>query len=645
MSNPFEKRATEYLRDDEAFLSVVTPAPFFTFFEPRAKDGVLFDRLVVVVGTPGSGKTTIATLLQYKTMDALRRTTGMENHKELVQALNRCGAMRDGEIVVCGCRLALESEYRDFWELPYPESVKTGLMHSLLQARAVISWIQSLREGNAHSLEEIEVVPKDPSPGRIEQIGGISGPEVYARACEMEREIYCIGSALVAPKLEALSKLALEGYSPFEVIEKLSVRQAGSDSAREYQPLVILDDAHSLHPQQLSELLRWLARREQQASRWVFMRLDSQTPQAALLDSFEDEQSEETERGPKVAREVTTIWLQRKDDRRTQRTQFRSMARQMADRYLRLMETFNRGGITGLASVLDSPAESLPSGREKELAKRVLKTQEELKIPAVIRKDLEKEIATYFEGASSEDNATDVRLAMLRILMHRFAKRTPQVGLFEAEDLEPSRPVIANAGIADGARIQLMHEYSRPYYFGMDALCDGASENAEIFLQLAGRLVSLCETRIIRANRSGPSLPASLQHKELRQKAAEMIDEWRFPERRLVKALVDGIAAECIAKALEPTASLGGGPNAFGIPQEAFEQIPKSHPHLAEVLKYGVGYNAVHIKQDHGTKHVSWCLVELGGVAILKHGLSFRRGNFLERTPEDLALLIEGEIP
>jgi hypothetical protein len=645
MSNPFEKRATEYLRDDEAFLSVVTPAPLFTFFEPKAKDGVLFDRLVVVVGTPGSGKTTIATLLQYKTMYTLQRTTGMENHKELIQALNRCGAMKDGEIVVCGCRLALESEYRDFWELPYPESVKTGLMHSLLQARAVISWIQSFREGDAHSLEEIEIVPKDPSPGRIEQIGGISGPEVYARACEMEKEIYRIGSALVAPKLEALSTLALEGYSPFEVIEKLSVRRTGSDSAREYKPLVILDDAHSLHPQQLAELLRWLARREQQASRWVLMRLDSQTPQAALLDSFEDEQSEETGRGPKITREVTTIWLQRKDDRRTQRTQFRSMARQMADRYLRLMEIFNRGGITGLASILDVPAESLSSGREKELAKRVQRIQEELQISAMIRKDLEKEIAAYFEGAGSEGDAADVRLAMLRVLMHRFARRTPQVGLFEAETQEPSRPVIANASIADGARIQLMHEYSRPYYFGMDALCDGSSENAEIFLQLAGRLVSLSETRIIRSNRSGPSLPASLQHKELRQKAVEMIDEWRFPERRLVKALVDGIAAECITKTLEPTASLGGGPNAFGIPQGAFEQIPKMHPRLAEVLKYGVGYNVIHIKQDHGTKHVSWCLVELGGVAILKHGLSFRRGNFLERTPEDLALLIEGEFP
>ena len=38
------------------------------------------------------------------------------------------------------------------------------------------------------------------------------------------------------------------------------------------------------------------------------------------------------------------------------------------------------------------------------------------------------------------------------------ARRDAPSGLFEAEDLEPSRPVIANAGIADGARILLMHE-------------------------------------------------------------------------------------------------------------------------------------------------------------------------------------------
>jgi hypothetical protein len=634
MSNPFEKRATEYLRDDEAFLSVVTPAPLFTYFEPKARDGVLYDRLVVVVGSPGSGKTTIATLVQFKTLETLRRQKGMENYRQLVHALTKCGLMRDEEILACGCRLPLESEYREFWELPYEEDLKTGLMHSLLQARAVISWLQNLTSRNRCSLDDIEITPRIDTPAAAAQIGGTSGRNLFEKACQVERDIYRVGSALVPPKAADFPALSIEAYEPFQVIEKFVV-SSGEQVPREYIPLVVLDDAHSLHHTQLSRMLAWLARREQRVGRWVLMRLDSQTPQAALLDSFED-----TAEGlsTKVAREVTTIWLQRRDDRRTQRSQFRSMAKDMADRYLRLMEIFTRSGVTSLTSVLDVSPESLGAGKLKELKKKVDRIQSDLKISAKTRKELEEEVRSYATGAEG-DVAEDVQLAILRILMHRYARRLPQVSLFElTEELEPSRPVKANAEIAEGARIQLMHEFGRPYYFGLEVLCDGSSENAEQFLQLAGRLVSLSETRIIRSQPH--SLPASLQHRELRSKATEMIAEWRFPERKAVGLLVEGIADQCFTKTMEPTAPLGAGPNAFGIPQSEFVKLPVTHPRLAEVLKYGIGYNALGIKQNHTTKHALWTLIELGGISIIKGGLGFRKGNFLERTADDLAKIV-----
>jgi hypothetical protein len=64
------------------------------------------------------------------------------------------------------------------------------------------------------------------------------------------------------------------------------------------------------------------------------------------------------------------------------------------------------------------------------------------------------------------------RLAMLGILFERYAKRIPQRGLFEevADDAEPSRPLTADAGVADGARIHLLHKHDRPYFFGIDGL-------------------------------------------------------------------------------------------------------------------------------------------------------------------------------
>src|SRR5450759_90487 len=119
MPNPFEKRATEYFRDDEAFLAVVTPEPLVTFFKKPSSEGRLYDRLAMIFGTPGSGKTTLARLFQYTTLKTLLRNQEQSSHKSLVDALVQCKAIIDGRAAVAACRLPLEAEYREFWEFPY----------------------------------------------------------------------------------------------------------------------------------------------------------------------------------------------------------------------------------------------------------------------------------------------------------------------------------------------------------------------------------------------------------------------------------------------------------------------------------------------------------------------------------------------
>ena len=95
MANPFEKRATEYLRDDEAFLAVVTPEPLSTFFQKPAEEGRLYDRLAVIIGTPGSGKTTLARLFQYPTLRTLLRNKNLNTYKPLIDTLTACLAVVD----------------------------------------------------------------------------------------------------------------------------------------------------------------------------------------------------------------------------------------------------------------------------------------------------------------------------------------------------------------------------------------------------------------------------------------------------------------------------------------------------------------------------------------------------------------------
>jgi len=179
--NPFEKRATEFLKDGPAFLGIVSPEPLSTFFEYPAEHGGLYDRLVTVVGAPGSGKTTLAKLFQFDNLTTLIASGDSDLYRPLYDALRRCRAITDDDRpAVIGCRLPMESEYRDFWELPYREELKLGLMTSLLQARAVIAWFRMIR-GAGHSLEGVQIIPKADVTAAVAQIGGSSPAAIVDR--------------------------------------------------------------------------------------------------------------------------------------------------------------------------------------------------------------------------------------------------------------------------------------------------------------------------------------------------------------------------------------------------------------------------------------------------------------------------------
>lgn len=625
MANPFEKRATEYLRDDGAFLSVVTPAPLATFFQECAREGRLYDRLSIVIGTPGSGKTTIARLFQFTTLTTLLANREMANYRPLIDTLTACEAIDNYRPTLIGARLPLEAEYREIWEFDYSDDLKTRLMIKLLQARAMLAWLRNVQESGV-PLDQIEIIPRVDASAALSVIGGTAGPKLLKSARKVELAIYQITAALLPPEIEDIDREVRASYRPFDVIDTFRI------NGRDYRPLIIFDDAHSLHPDQRGALLSWLSQRELRVSRWVLTRLDALTPGDVLLEPDTNFASSAL----KPSREITVIRMQSNDDRIKQRRAFRTMAKDMAGRYLSQMEVFNRRHLYNLSDLLQTSAAHLSAGKRKQLREHVDTLQLRYHISAKRRRILEEEVDDYIG-----ENGEDVQLGILAVLFERYAKRTQQRSLFEddLDDPEPSRPLKVDAGVADGARIQLLHNLGLPYFFGIDTLCDASSENAEQFLQLTARLVAQSETQLIRGKNA--VLTSGVQNSLLRAKAKQMVDEWNFPHCRLVRRIADGIADECVAKSREGNASLSGGATAFGIPQDDFDVIPNSSNNLAQVLKYGVAYNAFVLVPNHRTKNRLWCLIELGGVLRLHYGLTLKRGGFLERGTRDLMRLLD----
>jgi hypothetical protein len=632
MDNPFERRATEQVRNEEAFLALISPDPISTYLGKYGASGQLYDRLVIILGTPGSGKTTMAKLFEYPMVAALLRNSASQSHRALLTALAECSCIGDGRPTVVAARLSLESDYREIWEFPYTEDFRDGLLKALLQARTVLAWFRHLQRTGISAVD-VEILTTGGSHAATEAIGGTSGDKLVSRAQEVESEIYRIVGALIPPSPDELGKAVTEAYRPFDVVDRLIVPFGGNGKRIELRPLVAFDDAHALHPTQFRNLSRWLVRRELRVARWVMTRFDVLPADEAIGVILAGNTGEVELPGITTAREITQIALQSAQDRREQRSQFRRMAKDMANRYLSQMPEFSTRKLGSLDALLPNEPEHLTASKVADLRAKLDAMQNRLRITDDRRRRLQADVDDYKPtgGGLGEDD----RLAMLAILMHRYAKRIPQTGLFqENSDPEPARPLAVDGSVFEAARLQLFHSYDRAYYFGIDDLCDASSENAEQFLRLAAILVDAIATRLIRGRPA--SLRSGEQNQLLRERAGSFIRDWNFPHFDYVQTLVELIAKRCLSVSLEPNAWIGAGANAYGVPQQEFEGIYKAAPDLSRTLKYAVAYNAITLVPKYECKNKLWCLLELGGIPKVHYGLTLKRGGFIEGTLDEL---------
>lgn len=220
MTSPFQRRASELIPSDGAFLAYVAPAPLEVYFQPYGENDALYDRLTVVTGSPGSGKTTIARLFQFQTLLYLHLHADQSSLGELYQQMGDCRAVDTDFLCIAGTRLSMEINYRDFWECPYEPNVKHWLTQALVSARAILSWAREFTEANI-PLSDVRSVFRTDSAAGVDAVGGESLEDMRRVAAEIERETYHIATALIAPSPDKFVARAA-GTRPFNLMAAVS---------------------------------------------------------------------------------------------------------------------------------------------------------------------------------------------------------------------------------------------------------------------------------------------------------------------------------------------------------------------------------------------------------------------------------------
>jgi len=366
--------------------------------------------------------------------------------------------------------------------------------------------------------------------------------------------------------------------------------------------------------------------------RWILSRLDVLSPSEIFRSG--DDEADET---PGITQGRDFIKISFHDGNRGLKKRFLSLARQMSQKAIRHIPIFEHNGIQSLDHILPVKVAQLSQPRIDKIHAEVLLRQKQLNVSVNRIKDFERMASEFLQKRG--DDREEMRWAVVSILINRYAKRTPQASLFSDDDPEPSKPLEVDSSVYEGARIHLFHNHEVPYYYGFEALSDAASENAETFMSFCAYVVEAAENLLIKQKPA--ILGPKQQHGLIVQRAVNIVDSWSFPQAEKVKNICHFIATRSLARSLEANAPLGHGANAYGIPQQLFNALSEKHPDFANILKFGVAYSALSLVQNYPCKGKDWCLLELGGPFIVRAGLSFRKGGFVEGNVQEIITALQ----
>ena len=365
MYNPFRKRASENVHESEAFLQLVSHEPIDLILSSHNSDD-LFSKLVFLLGTPGSGKTTFGRLFEYRNLLTLHREAKHPSYKDLAKVLSDFGAISINGPRLLASKLPMDSEYRGIWELPYDQNLKRGLYLNLLQSRCILMWTNALKEQGIQD-DQIEIVTSPHSPAARDSIGSSSFESFKQKAIEVESTVYEIIHALVPKSTHHIAPSLTIPYDPLSILTSFDIKSTDFSEKISLKPMLIVDDGHELHSKQFSSLTEFLIKRDLKIARWVMTRFDI----ATSVNKWIQAQSTQADQpGRQLGRDYLVL-LTNQVSQQSNKRSFRTTAQDIANRYLELMPIFTRMKQTRLSSMLAETCKSISKSNIEKLRAKI----------------------------------------------------------------------------------------------------------------------------------------------------------------------------------------------------------------------------------------------------------------------------------
>ncbi len=585
-------------------------------------------KLLVLRGSPGSGKSSLLRLFEPETLLAIHQRRKQTTEQALLDRLTSLGAINDFGPQVIGIYLDCDSSLREISNLPLGEA-NVKVLNTMLDVRIVSNFLRSIKSMIATELlspemEDIQLAPLSPQETPPMIFGKAQTLSSLCYECEqIEADFGTLLNSFPGDPIPS----SIQPHARIFAFSFLNQQRQAAGPLGHLVPLVMLDNLHELYFDQRQQILAEFLTRSG-LPRWIALR--KHVLELEELISLE---------GMKDDRDFREIDL----DGISPAT-FKNFVADVAKRRLSRSSALQQYSVASDFRLLLSENDDTYN-REK-----IAKGLDEV---AARFRNLNKHLNQQIDLVPAQLSAENVSVKDLIELEGQLIKaerkvRQKQRSLFpETMLLEPlDSKTEGAAGLFAASRFKL------PYYHSFDMLAETSNGNVDQFLNISGVMV---DKLIFRAELGKEIiLSAQDQHDLLREEAQKYCQnlEKRFTHGFSIRQLVENLGLFFNEVTYRVNAPYAPGVNGFGLDRALLRRVLAKRESddktalLREVLTIAVAYNIFSVRPTkQGQVGSEKIVFYLNRLLCVKYYLPLGFGGFQVLKIDDVVRMMEGPVP